>query len=211
MSQENRLYRAPNFIKFLWASLILASVIAFFEKEWITIFISFLTLVSTYYFIHLANKIDFHVPSKLLTATIVFIYATLFLGEVGDFYEKFWWWDIVLHTGSAIGFGLIGVIILIFLFKFKRVQGSPKMIAFFSFSFAVSIGAIWEIFEFSMDQLFGLNMQKSGLNDTMYDLMVDCGGALLASVSSYMYLHKDIKVETTLTEIIDEAVTENNL
>ena len=62
------------------------------------------------------------------------------------------------------------------------------MLALFSFSFAIAIGVVWEIFEFFMDISFGLNMQKSGLIDTMGDLIVDSLGALLASGIGYFYL-----------------------
>jgi hypothetical protein len=52
----------------------------------------------------------------------------------------------------------------------------------------MALGAVWEIFEYGMDQIFGLNMQKSGLQDTMWDLIVDALGALLTSVIGYIYL-----------------------
>ena len=54
--------------------------------------------------------------------------------------------------------------------------------------FALAIGAMWEVFEFAMDQSFGTNMQKSGLDDTMGDLIVDMGGALIGAGSGYAYL-----------------------
>ena len=60
----------------------------------------------------------------------------------------------------------------------------------FSFCFAVAIGVLWEIFEFTMDNLFGLNMQKSGLLDTMSDLIIDSIGAFLVSVSGFVYMKK---------------------
>jgi uncharacterized membrane protein YjdF len=70
----------------------------------------------------------------------------------------------------------------------------PGFVAFFAFLFAVGIGALWEIFEFSMDKTFGTNMQKpmlgdpSGLTDTMWDLIVASVGALVISVFGYVYL-----------------------
>ena len=62
------------------------------------------------------------------------------------------------------------------------------MIALFAFSLAAASGGIWEIFEFCMDQAFGLNMQKSGLVDTMGDMMVNNLGALFSSLIGYIYL-----------------------
>jgi hypothetical protein len=50
------------------------------------------------------------------------------------------------------------------------------------------IGVVWEIFEFAMDQTFGLNMQKSGLMDTMEDLIVDCIGAAVGCSVGFVYL-----------------------
>jgi hypothetical protein len=64
----------------------------------------------------------------------------------------------------------------------------PGFVALFAFMFAVGLGALWEIFEFGMDSLFGLNMQKSGLVDTMWDLIVDVAGALVISILGYGYL-----------------------
>ena len=62
--------------------------------------------------------------------------------------------------------------------------------AIFSFAFAVAVGALWEIFEFSMDSILGLNMQKSGLVDTMWDLIVDTIGAVISSIYGCFYEKK---------------------
>ena len=72
-----------------------------------------------------------------------------------------------------------------------------------AFCFALSIGALWEIFEFTMDQVFGLNMQKSGLVDTMWDLIVDMGGALIGASAGFFWLKGR---NSTLTAMIDEVV-----
>ena len=74
------------------------------------------------------------------------------------------------------------------------VHMKPGFVAFFAFLFAVGMGALWEIFEFSMDSFFGMNMQKpmlgdpSGLTDTMWDLIVDTLGALIISVLGYSFI-----------------------
>lgn len=89
-----------------------------------------------------------------------------------------------------MGFGLIGFLGIFMLFEGDRFKAPPVALAVLSFCFAVSIGAVWEIFEFSMDQFFGMNMQKSGLVDTMWDFMVDCLGALAGSLAGFFYLEK---------------------
>ena len=66
----------------------------------------------------------------------------------------------------------------------------PRFVALFAFIFAIGMGAIWEIFEFIMDQSFGLNMQKSGLVDTMWDLIIDTVGAMFIALVGWSYLSK---------------------
>jgi uncharacterized membrane protein YjdF len=72
----------------------------------------------------------------------------------------------------------------------------PRFVALFAFLFAVTVGVIWEIFEFSMDSIFGMDMQKtmlgdeSGLTDTMFDLIVDNVGALFISGLGWWYMHR---------------------
>ena len=114
--------------------------------------------------------------------------CTLFLGEVRNFYERYWWWDIVLHTGSAVAFGLVGVILMLILVRGEKLTAAPVTVSFFGFCFAVTIGAAWEIWEFFLDQTFGMNTQKSGLIDTMWDLIVDCLGAAVGAIAGYIHL-----------------------
>jgi len=123
-----------------------------------------------------------------LLATTLFFFASIFLGEAFDFYERLWWWDLALHGVSAIGFGLTGFLFIFMLFEGDRLAAPPSALAFFTFCAAMTMGALWEIFEFSMDIIFGLNMQKSGLNDTMGDLMINAAGSLIASITGYVYL-----------------------
>jgi len=83
----------------------------------------------------------------------------------------------------------------------------PKFIAFFAFIFAMGMGSVWEIFEFSMDQLFGMNMQKSGLVDTMWDLIVYGVGALIISILGWGFLRtreRDSFLEKWIDSFIDK-------
>ena len=85
---------------------------------------------------------------------------------------------------------------------------------FFAFMFALGAGALWEIFEFTMDSLFGMNMQKpmlgdpSGLTDTMWDLIVDATGALVISVLGWRYLKNPDK-RSFLERWIDSFIERN--
>ena len=132
------------------------------------------------------------IPPEFEALAVVFIYASLFLGEVQGYYVRFWWWDAILHTGSGLLLGIVGFLLVHVLNEYEKAElhMRPGFIALFAFMFAMGLGGLWEIFEFAMDQLFGLNMQKSGLIDTMWDLIVDGIGALVISVAGYGYLQK---------------------
>ena len=202
-------YKTPIFLTFMWAFLAGSFFYALFLQDWSSVFVAGITIGISLYMIRLSQTSDFHIPKSLLTASLVFIYATLFLGELNDFYEMFWWWDVVLHTGSAIGFGIIGFTVLVILFKQKKVAATPIVVSVFAFSVALAIGALWEIFEYAVDQTLGTNMQKNGLQDTMWDSIVDSIGAFIAATAGYFYLKKQDGPIDPIGAIIEEAVEEN--
>lgn len=173
--------------------LLLAGILAALTQNWSAVFASLGALLLTYVPKALASQINVRLPLQFELFIIIFLYGTIFLGEVGDYYERFWWWDIVLHTGSAFAFGFAGFLTLYLLFIRNKLRASPSLIAMFAFAFGMAIGTLWEIFEFAMDQIFGFNMQKSGLRDTMWDLIVDALGAGTASLIGYIYLKYQVK------------------
>ncbi|MGB6229697.1 MAG: hypothetical protein WBF53_06170 [Litorimonas sp.] len=173
-----------------WALLLGAALFGLFTQTWNMLFLSSVVFALTLLPFFLESWTDLRLPRSFIGAVTAFIVGTIFLGEVGDFYERFWWWDIFMHTGSAIGFGMIGTVVMLIFVRGDRLSAPPLLLAVMAFSFAVSIGALWEIFEFGMDQLFGLNMQKDGLMDTMSDLIVDSIGALIGAGAGYWYLKR---------------------
>jgi len=185
----------------LWISLIFriflvaAAVIAIIKSDWMNLGLSLVTIFLTFLpaIIEKRFKVDF--ISEFEIVILFFIYASMYLGEIHSFYRRFWWWDIFLHALSGLIIGLIGFLLIYILNKEENVaiKLSPFFVAIFSLSFALAIGVIWEIFEFSMDSFFGFNMQKSGLLDTMWDLIVDAFSGLIVSVSGYFYLKKDTR------------------
>ena len=136
------------------------------------------------------ERLSVRIPYEFQLMALVFVFAALFLGEIRNYYDRFWWWDIALHTASGFLLGIFGFLLVYLLNESKTValQMLPRFVALFAFLFAVAVGAVWEIFEYSMDRLFGMQMQKpmlgddSGLTDTMWDLIVDTFGALSISL-----------------------------
>lgn len=101
-------------------------------------------------------------PSTLEIIILLFVYAAEILGEIRQFYEVFPHWDTILHTlngflAAAIGFSLVELLNrnqkLVF-------QLSPFFTALVALCFSMTVGIVWEFFEFMMDMVFGLDMQK---------------------------------------------------
>ena len=141
-------------------------------------------------------RMPVEIPSEIQLVAVLFVFATLFLGEVRDYYQRFWWWDAILHTTSGLLLGLLGFMFVYILNEDEKVDlhMRPSFLALFAFFFAVGLGGLWEIFEFAMDHYFGTNMQPatsgdpSGLTDTIQDLIVDTVGAAIVSIAGWRYL-----------------------
>lgn len=141
------------------------------------------------------HRLPVRIPYEYELLAILFVFAALFLGEFRSYYERFWWWDIALHTTSGLLLGVLGFLLVYVLNQSRRIDMHmrPGFVALFAFVFAVAVGTFWEIVEFAADQLFGANMQKpmlgdpSGLTDTMWDLIVDALGA--AAISGFGWWH----------------------
>lgn len=173
---------------FLQATIIIALIGSVFSQNWVLTFSTTIILLLMFSPQFIEKRFSINLPIEFELVITLFIYATLFLGEIKQYYTIYWWWDLLLHTASAIIFAFIGFMIVYILYNQRKLRTSSAFIAIFSFCFAMAIGAVWEIFEFTIDQTFGLNMQKSGLIDTMTDLIVDATGALIIAIIGYFYV-----------------------
>ena len=205
----DRANKAKLGIYILFRSLVVAAgTIAIFRSDWTNFTLSLVTLLLT--FLPTIAKREFHVyyPGEFEIVILLLIFASMYLGDIHSFYARIWWWDLMLHALSGVIIAAIGFSLVDILNGEEKlaVELSPAFVAVFSFGFALSLGALWEIYEFLMDSLFGLNMQKSGLIDTMWDLIVDALGALLVSVLGYLYLKGDIK----LFEMLERKIIERD-
>ena len=99
----------------------------------------------------------------------LFIFSAEILGEVRNFYGTFKHWDTILHTingflCAAIGFSLIDILNRSNKFHTKM---SPAFVALVAFCFSMTIGVLWEFFEFGMDCFFHMDMQKDRIVSTI--------------------------------------------
>ena len=175
---------------FLQLTLVIGVVLAVLQGRWLAAITTTGIIVVTFLPLMLGRRFAVQIPAEFEVLAVVFIYASLFLGEIHGYYIRFWWWDAILHIGSGFLLGILGFLLVYVLNEHEDVDlhMRPRFVALFAFMFAVGMGGLWEIFEFAMDQVFGLNMQKSGLIDTMWDLIVDTVGAATISMLGLGYL-----------------------
>jgi len=178
------------------------------------VFWGIVTFILTFGTSYVRQRNKVYLPEILEISIIVFIFAAIYLSVRYNLYYRFFWWDNLLHGLSGIIIGFIGFIMIYKLNHRYSMDISPLLVAVFSFSFAVTLGVFWEIFEFTSDAVLGTATQKwdlpstarllgqeyqgSGLRDTMSDLILNCLGALITSVIAY-YLYKNEK-----TKILNE-------
>lgn len=144
----------------------------------------------------ITHKLNLMVPNTMCILYYIFLYCAIFLGEIFSFYYLVPHWDLYLHAMSGAMLGALGFILVDWLNKDEHVKlsMSPVFVSIFAFSFALAVGVLWEIYEFSFDSILGLNMQKfrnedgtllvgkSALDDTMEDLIIDAVSAATVAV-----------------------------
>ena len=158
------------------------------ELNFLLMFISSVMLFVSFLPSIMVRRFKIFLPPELEITFSLFLFAYFILGEMSRFFLIYWWWDLMLHSFAAFMLGLIGFLIMYIFHMTHKVRMSAALTSIFSFCFSLSLGVLWEMFEFSMDYSFGFNMQKSGLRDTMTDLVVDTLGALLVSVLGFLYI-----------------------
>lgn len=145
------------------------------------------------------RKWSINIPNYMYVLYFIFLYCAVYLGEVRSFYYLIPYWDVILHAFSGAMLGALGFSLISILNNSEkiRVELSPFFVSLFAFCFAVATGAIWEIYEYSVDSILSLNMQKymlangtlligqDALADTMQDIIVDTISALVISTAGY--------------------------
>jgi uncharacterized membrane protein YjdF len=153
----------------------------------------------------LQRRFRVSIPSGMILVYALFLFCAIYLGEIQFFYNRVPHWDTVLHSFSGVALGALGFALVELLNNSKsaKVRLSPIFVALFAFSFALSLDAVWEICEFTMDSIFHTNAQRymmvggnplvgqAALLDTMKDLIVDALGALVISIVGYVSIKRE--------------------
>lgn len=162
----------------LRALVILVMILQILNRNFENVFLCALTLVLLIMPSLIQINLKIELPTALEIIMLLFIFAAEILGEIQAYYEKIPMWDTVLHTLNGFLMAAIGFALVDILNRNKKIsfQLSPAFLAVVAFCFSMTIGVIWEFFEFGMDQIFHLDMQKDTIVNTIYSVMLDPAG-----------------------------------
>lgn len=132
-------------------------------------------------------------PPALEIIILLFIYAAEIMGTIQKFYLIFPAWDTILHTlngflAAAIGFSLVDLLNHSRNLTFRL---SPFFTVLVAFCFSMTVGVFWEFFEFGMDQLFHMDMQKDTVVHSISSVMLNPAGV---NSAAHIYNITDVTV-----------------
>lgn len=155
--------------------VILMMILQIFNRNYENVFLCVLTLVLLLIPSLIQINLKIELPTALEITILVFVFAAEILGEIQSYYIKFPFWDTVLHTINGFLMAAIGFALVDILNRSKKfsIQLSPVFLAIVAFCFSMTIGVIWEFFEYGMDQFFGLDMQKDTVIQGFSSVLLD--------------------------------------
>ena len=153
------------------ASLVSAILRQEYESAFVCVLVLFLFMLPFF----IQKNFGICLPSTLEIIILLFIFAAEILGELQSYFIQYPYWDTMLHTTNgflcaAVGFSLLDILNRDAKIKFTL---SPVYVALAAFCFSMTIGVLWEFFEFGMDRLFHMDMQKDTIVHTISSVMLD--------------------------------------
>ena len=178
--------------------VIIVGVRQFFVGNYENVFLCAATLVLFMVPAFIEKLFKVRLPSILEIVVLVFIFAAEILGEISDYYVKFAFWDTMLHVTTGFLAAAVGLSLIDILNRSTRIglSLSPLFVALVSFCFSMTIGVLWEFFEFGADVLFLTDMQK----DTV-----------VTNISSVLLNPEPINKSIIIKDITDTVVNGQSL
>ena len=169
------------FVVFAVLRLLVIAVLvrSIFLGQWESVFTCSLTLILLFIPSMLEKTLKIEVPTALEIITYAFVFCAEILGEIECYYMKYPFWDTMLHTVNgfmfaAFGFALVDIFNRHGRFTFKL---SPAFCALVAFCFSMTVGVMWEFFEFAADEILRLDMQKDSYVTSVNTVILDPEGA----------------------------------
>lgn len=185
--------------------LIITSIIFLFIKNYEkmpVLALCFITLLLVYIVI---NKGPVKVSNSMYFISVIFIFMSQYLGNALNIYFIIPNWDKILHLISGFILAMMGYIVYLNLVKKStRDKITPWLGPIFAFLFAAACAGVWEIYEYTVDNLFGMLCQNNDLNDTMLDIIAGTGTGLVISILIWISnFKKPIKFIKDIEEEVD--------
>ncbi|MCI8480630.1 MAG: hypothetical protein HFG08_07110 [Oscillibacter sp.] len=176
LQQELREHKS-SFIVFytLRALAIVILIRQIFQGNYESAFYCILALVLLYLPSWIQVRLHIELPPPLEIAVLCFIFAAEILGEVNAFYVVVPHWDTMLHTINGFLAAAVGFSLIMLLNDDERLTFdlSPFFLALVAFCFSMTIGVLWEFFEFGADFFFHTDMQKDTIINDLYTVALD--------------------------------------
>ena len=162
----------------LRALVILTMLAQVLNGNYENVYICLLTLVLFMMPSVVERRLHIDLPDVLEIIILLFIFAAEIMGEIQEYYLIIPFWDTVLHTINGFLFAAIGFSIVNILNEDKHtsLSLSPFYMAVTAFCFSMTIGVLWEFFEWAMDSWFGFDMQKDTVLTAFTTVSLDPGG-----------------------------------
>lgn len=160
IGRESR--RSSVWVYFILRALVIACmVLEFIRGDMNNAFLCLLSLILFVMPFFIERKFKIELPNMLEIIIMLFIFSAEILGEINNFYGIIPYWDTTLHTlngflAAGVGFALFDLLNK----NTENVNLSPLFLSIVAFCFSMTIGVLWEFFEFSADMYFKTDMQK---------------------------------------------------
>lgn len=176
MDQELREHKSSFLVFTVLRFLVFAVMMRqFFLRNYEGMFFCILTVLLLYIPSWVQVRLHIELPPPLEITILCFIFAAEILGEVNAFYVVIPGWDTMLHTLNGFLCAAVGFSLVVLLNDDERLTFnlSPVFLALVAFCFSMTIGVLWEFFEFSMDWFFHMDMQKDTIIHAIYSVALD--------------------------------------
>lgn len=226
--KKKSLFKNPSFYYWLFVALAsLELIISFFgifinfsdrsrDASIANVFLSILAIILMSIPRFLKEKYHFRFRSWIEILILIFLFASIILGFIQEFYENVSGYDKLVHIISGIVLSLVAFefihIYSNYIAKKKNQTIPPLFTVLFSFTLSITLLVLWEFYEFIADTISynffsrSTNMQRYmwanksnffpqnyGLIDTMLDLILGALGSFVISIVLFFILKKHEK------------------
>lgn len=166
----------------LRALVLLVLVLEALKGDYYNVFLCGLALVLFMIPAFVEHRLHIDVPNTLEIIILLFIFSAEILGEIQEYYLMFPFWDTMLHTMNGFLMAAIGIAMVDILNRSRKfkVRLSPAFVALVAFCFSMTVGVVWEFFEYGMDLFFHTDMQKDTWINTIYSVSLNPEGRNVA-------------------------------